>query len=472
MRTYHDPPLHARRLGRGATALVVLAMLATGPAGWAQGSDLVSLQVAVRPWFGPGTPLHVTATVTNPSGSELRDLRVTVSVHRRVRSRSDLHRALDRGPVGTPLEASSHRVDELGAGEATTVEITEDLAARGGFYAAPDGVYPLVVTLGKAGEDVLRQARTAVALVSEPPPTPLRSLLVLRVTPLPLTHPADPDDRRSLQRLEGVHERLSRLTAAGPVAASVSPVLLTELEMLRERAPDLTDDVIQRLRELAGEELLRTPFTNVRLPQVPDIGSTVQQELLDGAAASSRVLGQEPTGPVLPPDLAVDPASLEALRRMGVPAVVVDPSQVSGGSTLTRANPISLQGVTAVPADATITDRASRARTALDVGHVMAETAMVFFESPGRPRTLALVLDALGPRTPELVEAVRAAPWLRPIGPEELGPPEAGQPAPATAETAPPAAYLQALGRARSAVSAFESFTMPDHPDRRRMRLW
>src|SRR3990172_304919 len=110
-----------------------------------------------------------------------------------------------------------------------------------------------------------------------------------------------------------------------------------------------------------------------------------------GRAATRRAVGAEPLPILYPPDLRLDQRTLAALDARGVRTSLVSGTSLAAISRgLTPAEPVLTSGVRLLPADAELQASLAAARTDLELSRVVAETAMVHFESPARQRTLAV----------------------------------------------------------------------------------
>lgn len=454
---------------RVLAALIVLC--ATLPVPVAAQDRPLSLDVRIpRPWFGPSDPLALDVVVRSRTDDRLRDLRISIAVHERARSRSELARAFSARLPVTPLQAFTVRLDEVAPGAARTVGVRKTLESLAGFGGAPAGVYPVTVTVRPPAGRALAQVVTAITFLDGAPRQPVSVLPVLTLFPTALLTPAGPVDG-ARERLDRMHDLVTAIDGSTG-AVAVSPVFLDELELLAsgdvqagEDAGDVresADRLRTAIRTLAGRSaLLRAPYANVELP---DAGAGLRAQLTRGDRLLHQRLGVEPQQPLYPPGLAVDDRSLTRAADAGVRAVVVSGSSLGPG-VLTPSRPVRLGRLVLLPADAALAGAVSSARTSLEASRVLASTAMIYFESPGRRRALALPIDLTQGRGPEVLASLARAPWVSPLPASAVTGLEADEgdvrdaPPPL-----PPDDYRRALTSARRAVEGFEGFALEGNP--------
>lgn len=415
------------------------------------------------PWFGPSRPIHLDVTINNASSQTLGDLRATLSVYRRARSRSDLAKTLAGDLPRSALVATSYRLDDVAPGSEISLPIDEDLASRPAFDQAPDGVYPMTLSIGKAGETPIVRAVSAVVFLSEPVVTPLSILPIVTIVPPPILRANGSAPARISEQLETIAGRLSALGPQNVLA--ISPLMTDELLTLRS-AKQAASRLLDQLRVAARDHGVATvPYTNVRLPDTADLPVTALDELTAGRATLKANLDSTTLAMVVPPGLATDDSTLAAIKQSGAKSVVVSSRTFSDLSGLTPGEVTMSDGLLTLPADVALGTAISEARSALDVSRAIAAAAMIFFESPGRSRTVPYVANGLSPKTAVVTEQLSRMPWV------SLQRPEAVQATTANSLTMkplslgrPPASFRRQADAARAAVARFESYTLDDNP--------
>ncbi len=459
---------------RVLSATAVLVILGTGalPAVAQPAEPEVRLQVdLVRPWFGPDAPLVIEVEVHNDDQTTLGDLRVGVALYQRVRSRTELERVFAGRLPRSPLEAATVRVDPVPARGSQVLRIEQTFDDLPVFDAVPDGLYPLVVTVRRSSEPTTDEVVTAVSLFTEPSPVPLSVLPVIDLAPGPLLRPDGSPAPDAGRRLALLHRTLEGLPVQGvPLGLSVSPLLLEELEHMT--ATPLAEEAVAALaavrRVARGAMLLSVPRVRAELPHLVRTGD-LTPEIEAGREVVQAHLGAAPTPLILPPNLAVDEAALEGLPEAGVTAALV-PGSLFGDTVLSPADPVTAGDVTLVPVDAGLRDTLDDPDDDHATTRTIAQTAMLFFESPGRERTIAAVIDWDSGRAARFLIGLRDAPWVRGLSPAEVAHMDArtrtirpGR-APGTPRT-----YRAAVERAASALHGLRAFTFEDNPVRRRL---
>lgn len=453
-------------------ALLVLAGAGMGPAAAQPGEPDVRLRVDLqRPWFGPEDPLVIEVEVSNNERTALGDLRVGVSLYQRVRSRSELDRAFAGRLPRSPLEAATIRVDPVPSGGRQVVRIERPLEELPAFDAVPDGLYPLVVTVRRSTEPTSDEVITAVSLIKEPYPVPLAVLPVLDLTPQPLLRPDGSPVQDAGRRLALLRRTLEGLPVHGvPLGLSVSPLLLEELDHMA--ATGLAEEAagaMAAVRRVArGAEVLSVPRVHGELPHLAETRD-LAPEIEAGREVTQVYLGESTTPVLLPPNLVVDATALEELPSAGVTTALV-PGRLFGETVLSPADPAMAGDTLLIPVDAGLRETIDDPDNDHATSQAIAQTAMLFFESPGRERAVAAVIDWDSGRAAGFLVGLRDAPWAQPLSPSAAAGLEARTRAiRAPRVSTPPRSYRTAVERAASAVHGLRAFTFEDNPVRRRL---
>ena len=352
---------------------------------------------------------------------------VRVTVHDRVRTRSELARAHEGTGLRASVGATTYPLGELALRPDGGRLVTFPLEADGRSISTP-GVYP--VTVEAVAEDGEELDALVTDLVVRPTGNddtpPLAVALVAQVG----TELARPPRATAAAALAGALEAAPDVTAT----LAVGPALLDDL--LSSSEPDDVAAVDALRAAAADHPVLALPYAPVSPDALADAGvaDELPRQLDRGTAVLEAGLGTAPSQRTwfAAPDLGTD--GLRLLSALGVADAVVPADGVEGGSSsgLSPARPFLLapprvgnRRPTAPedPVQALIADaRLARAlhedgAPALIGAHSVAELAMLWFEQPGvaravvapvdtsvDPATIAVVLDAL--RATELFEPV------------------------------------------------------------------
>lgn len=384
----------------------------------------------------PPEDLELRVLVENDGELALDELRLVVELYPAADSRGELRSALDaEGPSTPPLHVHDVPVrdgDELEPGEVAGIhdELTRDEAP----WAEQGGVHPLRIAVLR-GAEVLDQLTTAVVWLAEVPEHPVRLLAVWPIDGPPWRgagerYPADVD--RAV-RPGGRIDALLRALEQHPDAEVVLAPAAHLLEDLRDRADGFVttersdggtvearevapedaparqaNDVLQRLRGAVAalpQGAVARPYAEADLALLLDrderlrelageLATTGRQRLaslLDAPAdASAFLLPTPPTPEVL--DLVPAEIVLLPYHAIEGPSPAGDPTLPSPVRDLRSA---SGRPVTALVGDPHLADLLAGRPDGGAVAatqRVLAETAMVFHESPGTPdRALVLL---------------------------------------------------------------------------------
>lgn len=460
--------LLALALGAVTLATVTLA----GPRADAQTSETaadVSFTVLdLTGILSPGGELEVRARVANEGPRTGTGLRVVGTLHSAVASRFAFQMAVDEGRLGTVVEGFSAAIDSLDAGHSTVVEFSHSATELGLRRADQFGVYPLRLQL-LDDSAVAHEVRTALVFTAEEVEEPVRTTLMVPISAPPLLRADGSYDRAALiselGRAGRVQGLLGGLAAREGFAATVAPDALL-LDELADLAGGFTlSDGGQDAQAVGPEHHLATQArrllertdavaarSDVDVLAMPygraDLGALVAGDM-DAEAARHveeawRILEQTAgtallRGALWPPN-ALNTATLGVLADADVDTVVLSERHLailqdrdltpSPVRTLTRTRTRDEVPSVLVP-DPWLEDVLERETApdgvAVAVQRVLAETAAVYFERPFAVEVRGLLLAPPQSWSPErglaggLMDALDAAPWLRPVTLSQLG---------------------------------------------------
>ena len=409
-----------RRLLAAVAAVAAVALLA--PAAGAQATGRISL-AGQTPWVRPDGPFQVRIDVRAP---RTEGLDVAVTVHRRIRSRSQFERTVEGELLGSRTTATAVAVDDLRFGPGGAVMTVE-------LPRLAPGVYPVDIALRERGRRLDGFVTHLVRLPDDAPALPLSVAWVQPVRSRPSIRPGGerslaPDD---LARLRVV---AAAVAAAGiPLTLDATPETLEALEAAGEA------DVLAALdRARQQSEVLAAPYVDLDVAALvaAGLGDRIAEQRTAGEQVLRRVLRTRGEARLWSIDDPVDERALARLRSIGVSGVVVDerhleplPPSVTGGITLTR--PFALAAGSGGPLEAAAVDPGLVAHLAdgdpvLASHRLLADLAVLYFDSPGIERGVVVRPPEGWEPDPELLGIVLPAlgnpnrPILRPVTVDEL----------------------------------------------------
>jgi hypothetical protein len=396
------------RPGRAALAVALATLIAciALPGGASAQRRDPSIRLASQtPWVGRGDLFQLRLFVDTASRS---DLEVTVAVHRPITSRSDFARTLEGRVQGTAFKTQPAPLDELppDAGGARPVVLgiqdpalprdSSRLSLRG------EGVYPVRVELSESGGgDVLDSFVTHLVYLPDPVDAP--RLSVAWVAPVHAAPALRPNGTR----------RLDPAAAAGLSALAAQLEPRPELPVTLLPTPETLDGLAASTRAGDRETLARlvtvaqrpvsqvvaSPYVPVALPALSSsLASERTAQLATGTGVDAATLQDRPDPRVRVVDGPLTEAALDGLRAEQVDRVVV-PEDTLTPITLqvTLAQPFELSSRGGGQLDAAVADpglaRHFRAGSnpALAAHQLLADLAVVWFDSPARERGVVVV---------------------------------------------------------------------------------
>lgn len=509
-----------RRLVLLLSLFGVLAL--PGPAASAQDATALRLTLLLQtPWnstFDPenGRELVLRFRAENLGTTALDELSIGVTLYGRVISRTAFEQSLLSDPALALEVETRAREGVLEPGEIRDFELTF-LLDSDGIDPDDSGVYPLKIDL-RSRSISIAAIRTPVVFLVRLPDEPLRlSWTFVLHHPIEFgpdgvfTSPALETALAPGGRLAAQIRALVELATLPPqpvVDVAISPVLLRQLEMMRdgyevldvderrevppgEGGAALAEEALQDLREIARAPNVRVsalPFSAPELPSLvaEGLSGDLSVQLERGREVVSESLDTPPVSGVLrPPGAALDDPTLRELSAAGVSTLVVGPSTVApspqplgfaGPPTAALGDDGTMRAVVPDPAVAALLQSALTDPDPVRAAQVvLGDLASIWQEQPGVLRGIALVAseDFLLP-PPFFVpfaRAVASAPWLTTMHAGEFA--SAFPPAEPSLLTSPlprrfSAAYVEELRQARRRVTTYRSMLVnpSEEPDR------
>ncbi|MDQ3983384.1 MAG: hypothetical protein M3271_11960, partial [Actinomycetota bacterium] len=433
---------------------------------------------------GSGDALGIQVKVSNPSDAELDGFRLQISSYERVTSRSALVESFDGDPFGSPTVVTFEEFDHtVPPGGSRTVTLTTPLADLPTLAAGEGGVYPLGIDLADTSGTLLGTSLVTelVYYPGEPLEIALDIVLVAPLNDVATRGPdgvfaAGDDGTVPLEAalgdegwLSGTLDAMAR--TAGPrmhFALAPTPRLIEEIADMADgyvrRTPDGEEEevprdapsaqaaaaALDRLEELLdtrGVQPLLVPYSFPDLPALAHIESRTGP----GPMARQLTAGEEVLATldlarsgftrrwVFPPAGRMDGQALSELRSLSVETGTrtffsaeslvqpADPALAGCPETSpTFACPVSVGGTQGYQADAGLQERflalAQPGDDRLDLQRLLAETAMIREELPGRgDRVIQATMPSLWHPRPRLARllfrSLARAPWLRTLTP-------------------------------------------------------
>ena len=420
-----------RRRAAALVAALAAVALALPPAA-AQGGRSGRIALASQtPWVGEGGVFGIRLLVTDVRRPA--DVEVAVSVHRPVTSRSEFQRTLE-GDVSTsvippgvsepverlPLDAAGARYVELGVQDPATNRDPTRVALRS------PGVYPVRVELREAGGGAILDD-LVTHLVYLPDPVDGPKLAVASIVPVHAPPALQPDGTHRLP--DDASDRLGRLAGSlerhAPVPLTVAPTPET-LQALAESDRPVDQETLARLaRNTSGEgrQVLGGTYVPVALASMA--GAMEDEATAQLARGNEIVANRLRTRPDRRTQIVQPPltdAVLNRLRQQQVDRVVVaEESLAPVRLQVTLTQPFRIGGRQGQRVDGVVADPGLVRHfdggddAVLAAHHLLADLAVVYFDSPGRNRGVV----AQPPRTwdpaPAFVDAFLSGLTTSPI---------------------------------------------------------
>lgn len=417
-------------------------------------------------WLGPGDSLRVPIQATNRGNTPLSEIRVKVSIHNGVQSRSQLNSAF-RGSLGQPQATDTFEIEgTIPAGQTRTLQVEKPLPEISFFRSADDGAYPVRITVS-TGRASAPPITTPMMFFSRPADLPLTVALIIPIHTLPVVDPVGLVVPERLEQAFG-DGRIDRILSGlerhpdVPVTLAPTPLLLDTLADLADgytrtsssgpsvvagtdpaaTAAAATLDRIRAVGARPASRVIASPYSGAFLPRLLKAGLLDRAESQVGKARIRlrEVLGTDPLpGWLLPAEGALDEPTLEALQLSGLTHAILAPASLQQDSAkFTRGAPVSIRTrarspVTALIEDPALGSRLEGAPNGADETdetspqarqRFLADTATIMLEQPARHRAVVAVAPAdWEPDDAELdgiLGALARSPWMRAATPDAI----------------------------------------------------
>jgi len=301
----------------------------------------------ISPWTAPGRPFTLTLQITNTTELTLRDVSVQVTFFTPVSTRSSLRLALDEGIAGTSIGAIDTAVDEsIEPGEQGTVTVRRPMTD----FASFRGVYPASITVSHAGGVI--DLATAIPFFTPSDAPPINVALILPVSRPTVVGFDGGFSEETLERLR-LDELAQQLAVLGTrpengATLALDPSMVATLQQIGGpiEAPSPSPEggavptpspiavdaaaMLEQLRAAASAagEVATVPFTPADLRTLIPAGlrADLLRHITLGRTTIGSIVGRNPSlGFLVPPSLALDAASIDALRSLGIRGAILDP---------------------------------------------------------------------------------------------------------------------------------------------------
>ena len=473
-------------------AAVIAAAVGLPPVAGAQTPSGRFELASQTPWVERGGVFGLRLLISDVR--RLSDVEVALSVHRPVTSRTDFQRTLE-GTVSTsvippaisapvdqlPLDAAGARYIQLAVQDPIAARDPDRLALR------TAGVYPVRVELRETGGGaVLDDLVTHLVYLPDVIDGP--KLAVAPIVPVHAPPALQPDGTRRLN--DATSARLGRL-AAGLERHAAVPLTLAPtpetIQALAESERPVDQETLARLaRHSSGDrrQVLGATYVPVSLAS---LAGTLEDEATaqlargnDTIATGLRTRPDRRTQIVQPP---LNDAVLGRLQDQQVDRVVVSEESLAPVRLqVTLTQPFRIGGRQGQRADGVMADAGLGRHLApaddpvLVAHHLLADLAVIYFDSPGRSRGVVAQPARAWDPSPGFMDALfsglATSPIVRGVTLDELFlvPPATtgnGRPLVRTPQTRPPAPPTLAtadFNRARDRLTDFGTILEPGEP--------
>ena len=354
------------------------------------------------PWVSTGGTFSVRISAPPAQTTDASDLEYAVSVHPASSSRSAFLRTLTTRPTTAPLAVITTPL-----GEATTDEhgaVTLDLSmqdptqphdrARVGLRGA--GVYPVVVELRTVDGAV--HARLLTHLIFQPGPPNGPRLAVATVVPLRVPIALRPNglDRlraADVSAMASVGTTLATLPSDG-VILDPSPETLAALTRSTTAGARAALTAFQAIAP--SHPVLAEPFVATQTPEADAADRTAAETR--GRDVVAQALGVAPSRAV---GVLTDPSDARLDQDLPSQVIVEDTLLQSAAQRVTTAAPVGVRRsnsrvvVAGLVADSDLGKHFSNGESpVLAAHHLLADLATIYFDSPGRTRSIVVLPEA------------------------------------------------------------------------------
>ena len=372
---------------RSALLVAALALVTLSSPAAAQDRAGARLALASQtPWVRGSAPFTIRLDVDRVRQPQQLDMVVTV--HRSVRSRSQFERTIDGDLLGASVHTDRVPFETLRFDAGGAIPVSIDLPSL------RPGVYPVSVELVDTRTD--GPVATLVTHLIRVPDEPVQHpLSVAWVQPYGADPALQPDGTTVLDdaTLDDLRTIASKLDDGVPFTVTPTPETVAALATIDDGK---TVSALAAL--LHDHQVVATPFVDLDVSAMVAAGriNDIGRQRLEGDRVLRDTLSISGDNRTWSIDGDVTPDAVRSLTDLGVTRVVVDESSleplrssVTGGLTLSR--PFELAGtgdslVDAVSVDAGLTAHFDESDDVLAAHHLLADLAVLHFDSPGTER--------------------------------------------------------------------------------------
>ena len=414
-------------------AAATLAFLAPSPAHAQQrSSELEPLVLASQTtWVERGGTFEVRIAAPRQQAAAIADLEYALSVYPSSPSRGAFTASLTTRPTSSPLAVVTTPLTEAPTDERGAVTLAvgvQDPAqprdrARVALRGA--GVYPVAVELRTiGGGGVHARLLTHLVFVPEPPTGPRLAVGVVVPVRAPIALQPSGVDRVSGRDVTAITASARALATLPPTGILLAPAPETLAALVR--SGDVGAPALEALRAVAPERVvIPAPFVPTYIGAAGEAERAASRDR--GHAITAQALAATPRNDLAVVDDAADDRLTELRERVIIRETALQPASLR----FTTAEPVQVRRAntrTTVPA--LVADTAmgahlrNQASPVLAAHHLLADLATVYFDSPGRFRSIVVLpseswraeATVLGP----LMAGLASSPILEAAGPERL----------------------------------------------------
>lgn len=459
-----------RTRGLLAALLCVGTLLVALPAHAATAPKIKDLSLESQtPWVGRGGSFSVRLSAPPALSTPASDLEYAISVYPASTSRSAFTQTLTNRPRTTPLAVVTTTVTEAVTDStgAVTLDVgVQDPAVprdrtRVGLRGA--GVYPVSVDLRTIGSDVHARLLTHLIYVPETPTGPKLAVGVVVPLRAPLALRPDGTDvlrATDVNALTAVASTLTTLSTSGALLAP-SPETLAALARSTRSAEQ---NAIEALQTVARDHLIvPTPFVVTQSPAASEDAKATSTAR--GRDILTQVMAKAPNAGL---SIITDPNDDRLEADLPARLIISDKLLQPATQRVTPAEPVTVRrtsartgGVPALIADSGVAAHFdNKEPPVLAAHHLLADLATIYFDSPGRFRSIVVNppdtwrgnANLLAP----LLAGLESSPILEAAAPDRLF-------RLATAKTTPRTRVLQSIPTPPPLPSGFGSLQRTIH---------
>ncbi|MBA2609395.1 MAG: hypothetical protein H0U92_10675 [Actinobacteria bacterium] len=388
-----------RASGVVAAALVVATLVPAAPAKAANDPKVLVLQ-SETPWVGKGGTFEVRLGAPPAQSASASDLEYAISVHPVSTSRSAFTQTLTNRPSSAALAVVTIPFTEA-VTDPNTGAITLDVGVqdpslprdrtRVGLRGA--GVYPVAVELRTIGGPVRARVLTHLVFVPEVPTGPKLAVGIVVPVRAPIALQSSGADRLPAAYSAAIGEvaaTLGTLPADG-VLLNPSPETLAALAR-GTRAVDTA--ALTALRAIGADHtVIEGPFVSTQTPESTEADRL--ESMRRGNEMVTAVFGRAPAGGL---SLIDDPSDDRLEADLATPRVILgDKVLQPSAQRITTAEPvIGRRSASRASTPALVADTgfavhfANDAPPVLAAHHLLADLATIYFDNPGRFRSVVV----------------------------------------------------------------------------------